>query len=85
MSLLFLDYDLRKQRNYKPLYDELKRFSATRVLESSWAFTRVNTSCKGLRDHFTQFIDNDDGLCVTEVVDWATHKALSAPPQTAAS
>lgn len=79
MALYFLDYDLRKQRNYQPLYDELKKFEAIRILESSWSFNRVNTSCAGLRDYFRQFIDADDGLSVVEVTDWATFKTLGTP------
>lgn len=79
MALYFLDYDLRKKRDYQTLYDELGKFNAVRVLESSWCFKRVNTSCKGLRDYFKQFIDADDGLWVAEVTDWATHKALGTP------
>ncbi|WP_234775342.1 hypothetical protein [Paraburkholderia tropica] len=79
MALYFLDYDLRKQRDYQPLYDELARFKAVRMLESSWCFNRVNTSAAGLRDHFKQFIHADDGLLVAEVTDWATYKVLKSP------
>ena len=79
MALFFLDYDLRKSRNYQPLYDELARFNAVRVLESSWCFNRVNTTCSNLRDHFKQFIDADDGLSIVEVTDWATYKAIGTP------
>lgn len=79
MALFFLNYDLRKQRNYQPLYDELNKFNAVRILESLWCFNRVNTTAKGLRDHFKQFVDSDDGLCLSEVSDWATWKALKTP------
>lgn len=79
MALYFLDYDLRKQRNYQLLYDELKKFEAVRILESSWSFNRVNTTCSGLRDYFRQFIDTDDGLSVVEVTDWATWRTLGTP------
>lgn len=79
MALYFLDYDLRKQRNYQPLYDELTALGAVRVLQSTWCFNRSNTSPSNLRDHFRQFIDNDDAVCVTEVSNWATWKTLSNP------
>lgn len=79
MALYFLSYDLRKSRNYQPLYDELKKFNAVRILESQWCFNRSNTSAKGLRDYFRKFIDSDDGLCVSEVVDWATINTLGTP------
>lgn len=79
MALFFLEYDLRKRRDYQPLYDELDRFEAVRVLESLWCFKRVNTTSAGLRDHFKQYIDGDDGLSVAEVTDWASFGAIGTP------
>ena len=79
MALYFRDYDLRRQRNYQALYDELARFNAVRMLESSWCFNRINTSAVNLRDHFKKFIDSDDGLVVGEVTNWATYKVLKTP------
>jgi hypothetical protein len=79
MALYFLNYDLRKQRNYQPLYDELQKFNAVRILESLWCFNRINTKSSGLRDHFKQFVDGDDGICISEVTDWATLNALKTP------
>lgn len=79
MALYFLDYDLRKNRNYDKLTDELKSFGAVRILESLWCFKRLNTSAGGLKDHFKKFIDNDDALCVSEVADWATYNTLGTP------
>lgn len=81
MALYTLSYDLRKQRDYQKLYDELKKFNAIRILESIWCFNRFNTSASGLRDHFKQFIDFDDGLLVTEVNDWASYNTLGNPNQ----
>jgi hypothetical protein len=52
MPLYLLSYDLRKQRNYQPLWDEFARFKAVRVLKSVWCFNRINTTSSGLRNHF---------------------------------
>ena len=81
--LFFIDYDLRKKRNYQALYDELAKFNATHVLESTWCFERVETDAMNLRDHFMQFIDKDDGLCVTQVRDWATWNVNASPKKAA--
>lgn len=81
MALYFLEYDLRKQRNYKPLYEELARLKAVRILESLWCFKRINTNTTGLRNHFMTFVDNDDGLTVSEVTSWATFNAQGMPSQ----
>jgi len=75
MSLYILSYDLRKQRDYKTLYDELTKLNAISVLESDWCFKRINTNAKDLRDHFKKFIDDADGLFVAEITAWASHKA----------
>ncbi len=79
MALYFLDYDLRKQRNYQALYDELARFKAVRMLESSWCFHANNTTAAAVRDHFRRFIDLDDGLVVAAVTDWATVGVKQTP------
>ena len=79
MALYFITYDLRNSKNYQALYDELESFSAIRILESTWCFKRVNTSCKGLRSHFKQFIDGDDGLMISEVTNWASTNTDGTP------
>ena len=69
-----LSYDLNKPgQNYQKLWTELAEFDAKRILESQWAFRRINTSAAGLRDHFKQFIDNNDRLLVVSLDsdDWA--------------
>lgn len=79
MSLYFLSYDLRKSRDYKTLYDELNKFNAVRILESTWCFNRINTTAEGLRNHYRKFVDSDDGLMVSEVSDWASRKTDGSP------
>ena len=80
MALYLLTYDLRKEgRDYKTLYDELKKFKAVRILESVWCFHRINTNAEGLRDYFMQFIDENDGLFVAEITDWASYNVDGTP------
>ena len=73
MALYFINYDLRGSRDYPTLYEELDNFQAVRILESLWCFNRVNTNAKGLREHFKEFIDADDGIIVSEVEDWSSY------------
>ncbi len=67
MQLFLLSYDLRNDRDYQPLYDELAKFKAVRVLESCWCFKYPGTNARRLRDYFSQYIDSDDGLWVSEI------------------
>ena len=79
MAVYFLDYDLRKQRDYKTLYNELAKFKAVRVLKSQWCFNCDNTSAAKMCDHFAQFMDADDGICVIKEADWAAYRAIGTP------
>ena len=79
MALYFVEYELRKKRDYPKLTEELESLSAVRVLNSYWCFNRINTSAERLRNHFKQFIDKDDAIMVTEVKDWAGTNLLSSP------
>lgn len=80
MALYFLSYDLRKTRNYQPLYDELNRIRAVRVLESVWSFEMNEVNAAALRDHFKSYIDSDDGLLVIKASEWAGYKLSGTPP-----
>ena len=79
MALFFLSYDLRNNRDYQKLYDELASFNAVRMLESMWCFNRESTNAEGLRNYFQGFIDSDDGIAVSEVRNWATLNTLGSP------
>lgn len=80
MKIFFVDYDLRGDRDYQTLYDELNRLHGIRVLESLWSLKlNDNTTCVSLRDHLMQFIDNDDGIIVSEVVAYAYSRIDNKP------
>lgn len=79
MALFFISYDLRNSRDYQPLYDELSRLNAARILESTWCLKRYDTDPPALRDHFKTFLDADDGVVVSEVSAWATSKTDGTP------
>ena len=79
MALYFITYDLRKKRNYQDLYDELDKFNAVKILESTWCFKKFRTSAEELIDHFISYIDSDDGIVISEVNDWATFNTDGNP------
>lgn len=80
-KLYFIDYDLRGERDYQTLYDELKRLKAVQILESCWCMKINDSSAVNIRNHFKKFIDEDDGLMVSEVVDWASYNTNGTPKQ----
>jgi hypothetical protein len=74
MALFLISYDLRRQRNYQPLYDCLNNWKAARLLESLWLAELVGPA-DTVRDILTGLIDDDDAVAVIELkapFNWAT-------------
>lgn len=67
MSVYQINYDLRKQRNYQPLYERIKAYPKwCRPLESCWVISSNQTPSQ-VRDHLMSVMDNNDGLLVTKL------------------
>ena len=79
MALFFLTYDLKRQQDYQNLYEELEKFKAVRILESTWCLERINTSSSALKDYFRKYIDSDDGLIVSAVAYWSAYNTDGTP------
>lgn len=73
---LIITYDLRAPgRNYEPLYAELKRLGAFRVLESVWCY--YGTMEPGpMMEYLLKVLDANDGLLITTLGVIASHKTL---------
>ncbi len=66
MAPYLISYDLnRPGQNYEPLYRELERLGAQRVLLSAWVL-RSNSTPKQLADHLLRYIDSNDRLIVVD-------------------
>ncbi len=79
MTLYFVDYDLRGQRDYATLYEALEKLGAIRFLESSWCFKLETGTAEKVRNVLQDYIDATDGLMVSAVTDWASNNTLSTP------
>ena len=80
MKVFFVDYDLRGERDYETLHAELESLGGIKVLKSLWSL-KLNdeVDCKTLRDHLLEFMDEDDGLIVSQVVAYAYSHVDNAP------
>ncbi len=65
MPTFVISYDLNAQKDYPKLWDELRRLSCVRALESVWVGSLTGTA-DSVRDHFTKFVDTDDSLIIAE-------------------
>lgn len=76
MKVYQINYDLRKQRDYQPLYDKIQTYDNwARPLESCWVIV-TNKSAKQVRDELAGVVDADDGLLVTRLQGEAAWKNL---------
>lgn len=65
MALFAISYDLIKRKDYPKLWEEFERLGAHKPLRSLYLASLNNTAAE-VRDHFQQFIDDDDMLIVIE-------------------
>ena len=65
MAYFMINYDLNRDKDYTTLIDELKRLGAAKSALSSWFVELGNTTVE-VRNHFLQYVDDDDILIVTK-------------------
>lgn len=63
MAYFAIKYQLNDAKDYPPLWKELERLGAHKVLRSFY-FLDITSSASQLRDHFKSFIDEDDAVVV---------------------
>jgi hypothetical protein len=66
MALFIVAYDLRKKNefDYQKLWDEFDRLDSVKFQESDYFLAASNTTVE-VRNHFKQFVHEDDLLVVT--------------------
>ena len=83
MPMYVISYDLRKARNYEPLWKQLRDWGAERLLESFW-LADLKGPAQTVRDLLIKHIDNDDGIAVIELkpnFDWGTLRCQAGGTQ----
>ncbi len=68
MALFVVAYDLRKKDefDYEKLWDEFNRLDSVKFQESDYFLSANNTTTE-IKDHFKQFVHEDDLLMVTRL------------------
>jgi hypothetical protein len=67
MAFFVVSYDLRKKEefDYQKLWDEFARLDSVKFQESAY-FLSANNNATEVRDHFKQFVHDNDLLMVVE-------------------
>lgn len=77
MKVYQINYDLRKQRNYDALYEQIKAYGTwCRPLKSCWLVATSQTAAQ-VRDDLGKVMDSDDGIIVTRLQGEAAWRGLS--------
>jgi hypothetical protein len=74
MPRFVISYDLNAPgKDYEPLWAELRRLQARRLLFSQWGAHITDANAARLRDHLRQYIDANDRILVMDrdSADWA--------------
>lgn len=80
MEVFCISYDLRNNRDYQSIQEELNKLNGRQVLESVWTVKLDDkVTSESLRDHFRRFIDSDDGLFIAQISSWATFNTNNTP------
>lgn len=67
MAVYQINYDLRNQRDYEPLYKRLKSYTSwCRPLESCWVIS-TSQSAVQIGNYLVAVMDRDDGLLITRL------------------
>ena len=74
MGLFAVSYQLNKDKNYPKLWDALKELSAHKVMRSFYFLDLDTESTKDVKDHFVQFIDKDDAVCIVKIESKPAHR-----------
>ncbi len=81
MTCFLIQYDLRKTRDYKSLYEAIKSYPQwAHILESSWAVITAKSAVE-VRDHLLQYMDADDGLFIARSGREAAWQGVICPNQ----
>lgn len=79
MAMYVVSYDLREGatvEDYQRIGEALRGLGAEKVLLSQWAL-RSSFTADTLRDHLATFMDGNDRLLVTQVLDWAGYRLMA--------
>lgn len=64
MAYFCITYDLIASKDYERLIDEIERLDGAKIALSVWLLDLTNDDAGEVKDHFSNFIDEDDRLVV---------------------
>jgi CRISPR/Cas system-associated endoribonuclease Cas2 len=74
MGYFAVSYQLNDEKDYPKLWAEMKRLGAHRVMRSFW-YLDINVNFTSeVRDHLSDFVDEDDYIAVVAIESKPSHK-----------
>lgn len=78
MARYIVGYDLHHDRNYQPIWDLLKGWGATRLVEALWVVT-TNLSAKQIRQALYDATGQRDSVAVVELQPGSNWSTIGVP------
>ena len=78
MAYFMITYDLNNSKDYDKLIDELEEKGAAKAALSCWFIELDNTTVE-VRDHFSNYVDDDDILIVTQFTTKPRYTRMKIP------
>lgn len=67
MAYFTVSYQLNNQKDYQPLWDEMKRLKAHKAMRDYYLLDVNSATAVAVRDHLRAFIDHDDMIFVAKL------------------
>lgn len=67
MAYFAVEYQLNNQKDYQPLWDEMKRLNAHKPMRSVYLLDVDLDTAEQMKDHLRQFVDEDDMIFAVEI------------------
>ena len=81
MAVHLVSYDLNRRKEYTRLITRIKQYTHAQVLYSQW-LVQTDLTPKQLGDDLINYMDADDGILVSEMIDSVVWRNLMIPNET---
>ena len=75
MAVHLVSYDLNRRKDYARLIARIRQYTHAQVLYSQWLI-QTNLTPKQLGDDLIAYMDADDGILVSEMIDTVVWRTL---------
>jgi len=77
MAIYLLSLELKKSVNHQTLKDELEKFGAVKLTQTTWQIKRFETDAFNLKEFFRLHINAEERLVVAEITESSSWNTIN--------